>query len=140
MNNGFDSKELEDLTWRYRKVADQLTKESKIFLRKEGTKLKRATKKQVKTSGVGRLTGHYEKSINRGKVYKYHGAQAIRVYATARHAHLIEEGHRMVMSDGREVGFVPGYHVFENARKGFEPKLVDDTKKWVEKEVKPLER
>lgn len=79
-------------------------------------KLKAKTVSRART--LGRKTGNYIKSIKRGKVYDYNGAHAVRVYSAAPHAHLIEEGHRMVTHDGREVGFVPGHHVFETAWKG----------------------
>ena len=80
-------------------------KSQKKFLRQEGSKLLRKTKARAKA--LGTKTGTYKKSIKRGKVYRYNGADAIRVYSSAPHAHLIEEGHRMVTHDGTE-GVCPG--------------------------------
>lgn len=140
MNNGFDSQDLMNLTKDLEKVAKWVPDEEKQFLKDEGTKLRRATKKQIRNFRLGEKTGNYRNSIRRGKVYKYHGAQAIRVYSSAPHAHLLEEGHRMVTHEGREVGFVPGYHIFELARKGFEPELVRDVEGWLEGGLDPLER
>ena len=77
----------------------------------------------------------YLKSIKRGKVYQYNGAQAVRVYSTAPHAHLIEDGHRMVTHDGREVGFVPGHHVFEIAGTEFEAQYLTDVDDFLDREV-----
>ena len=108
----------------------------KKFMRQEGSKLLRRTKSEAKRVKV--KTGNYKKSIKRGKVYEYDGAQAIRVYSTAPHAHLIEDGHRMVTHDGREVGFVPGMHVFEVAGKGFEPEYLADIDDMLDEAVKEL--
>ena len=101
---------------------------------RDGNKLKIKTVRGAKV--LGKKTGNYLKSIKRGKVYEYDGAQAVRVYSTAPHAHLIEEGHRMVLHDGTEVGFVPGHHVFEVAAKGFEPQYLEDVDKMLDEAVK----
>ena len=61
--------------------------------------------------------------------------KAVRVYSYAPHAHLIEEGHRMVTHDGREVGFVKGHHVFEVAAKGFESEFYTDLDDFLSGEV-----
>lgn len=116
--------------------AQQFQRKQKAFLRKEGTKLK--TKTLQKARPLGRKTGNYLKSIKRGKVYEYNGAQAVRVYSTAPHAHLIEDGHRMVTHDGREVGFVPGHHVFETAGREFEAQYLADMEDFLDEEVRNL--
>lgn len=103
-------------------------------MRKEGTKLRKETKKEARK--LGKKTGNYLKSIKRGKVYKYNGAQAVRVYSAAPHAHLIEEGHRMVTHDGKEVGFVRGHHVFEIASKNFETEYFTDLDNFLDGEMK----
>ena len=125
----FDTRELE-------RTARDAPKTQKKFMRQEGSKLLRRTKSEAKR--VKAKTGNYKKSIKRGKVYEYDGAQAIRVYSTAPHAHLIEDGHRMVTHDGREVGFVPGMHVFEVAGKGFEPEYMADIDDMLDEAVKEL--
>ena len=61
--------------------------------------------------------------------------QAVRVYSYAPHAHLIEEGHRLVTHDGREVGFVRGRHVFEVAAKEFEPEFYTDLDEMLDEEL-----
>ena len=68
-------------------------------------------------------------------VYDYRGDKAIRVYSYAPHAHLIEDGHRMVTHDGREVGFVKGHHVFEVAAEGFEPEFYTDLDDMLDEEL-----
>ena len=104
--------------------------------------MRRATREVRKTavnrSDYQRAAGQYHKSIKRGKVYDYNGAHAVRVYSTAPHAHLIEEGHRMVTHDGREVGFVPGHHVFETAGREFETQYLVDVEDFLDEEVRSL--
>ena len=130
----FDVTELDTFARNMQRSAQQFQRKQKTFLLKEGTKLKRKTVSRART--LGRKTGNYIKSIKRGKVYEYDGAQAVRVYSTAPHAHLIEEGHRMVLHDGTEVGFVPGHHVFEVAAKGFEPQYLEDVDNMLDEAVK----
>ena len=44
----------------------------------------------------------------------------------------------MVTHDGREVGFVPGMHVFEVAGKDFEPEYLADIDDMLDEAVKEL--
>ena len=132
----FDTRELDAYARELERTARDAPKTQKKFMRQEGSKLLRRTKSEGKRVKV--KTGNYKKSIKRGKVYEYDGAQAIRVYSTAPHAHLIEDGHRMVTHDGREVGFVPGMHVFEVAGKGFEPEYLADIDDMLDEAVKEL--
>ena len=132
----FDVTELDDFARGMQRTAQQFRRQQKTFMRKEGTKLK--TKTLRKARALGRKTGRYLKSIKRGKVYEYDGAQAVRVYSTAPHAHLIEDGHRMVTHDGREVGFVPGHHVFETAGTEFEAQYFMDVDDFLDEGVRKL--
>ncbi len=132
----FDVTELDGFARNMQRSAQQFQRQQKAFMRKEGTKLKNKTLRRART--LGRKTGNYLKFIKRGKVYQYNGAQAVRVYSTAPHAHLIEEGHRMVTHDGREVGFVPGHHVFEIAGTEFEAQYLTDVDDFLDREVRNL--
>lgn len=132
----FDASELTRYAEALELEAKNAPKAAKSFLRKEGSMLLRQTKEDA--NSVKDKTRSYRKSIKRGKVYAYRGAQAIRVYSSAPHAHLIENGHRMVTHDGREVGFVPGKHVFEKAGKAFEPVFVKDIDQFLEGFFKKL--
>ena len=132
----FDVTELDTFARNMQRSAQQFHRKQKTFLRKEGTKLKSKTVSRART--LGRKTGNYIKSIKRGKVYDYNGAHAVRVYSAAPHAHLIEEGHRMVTHDGREVGFVPGHHVFETAGGEFETQYLVDVEDFLDEEVRSL--
>ena len=132
----FDTRELDAYARELERTARDAPKTQKKFMRQEGSKLLRRTKQEAKRVHV--KSGNYNKSIKRGKVYEYDGAQAIRVYSTAPHAHLIEDGHRMVTHDGREVGFVPGMHVFEVSGKDFEPEYLADIDDMLDEAVKEL--
>lgn len=132
MSDGFDIKELSAFEKKLIALAnDKMPKESKKFMKDEGTKLKKATLAKAKQK-VKKDTGNYFKSIKRGKVYKYNGSWAIRDYSGSPHAHLIENGHRQVTKDGKETGFVPGKHVFEEAGKEFQAQYFNDTQNFID--------
>lgn len=133
----FDASELDDYAGALMRLAKDFPKTEKQFMRKEGQKLKNKVVRQAKTVGV--KTGKYKQSIKRGKVYRYQGdVMAIRVYSAAHHAHLIEDGHKIVTHSGTEVGFAPGQHVFELAGKAFEPQYNADIDAMLDKEVEKL--
>ena len=133
-STGFDTSELARLARQMGQAGEDLRRQVKPFLRKEGTKLKSLTAREARK--VGKKTGKYRKSIKRGKPYAYRRSNAIRVYSYAPHAHLIEEGHRMVTHDGQEVGFVQGHHVFETAARDFEPQFQSDLDDFLEGTVR----
>lgn len=135
MSQGFDLSELRKYAKDLSTVGREYEKSERKFLQKEGSKLRSRTKAQARAQKLGKKTGNYLKSIKRGKVYDYRGAKAVRVYSYAPHAHLIEEGHRMVTHDGREVGFVRGRHVFEVAAKDFESEFYTDLDDFISGEV-----
>lgn len=110
---------------------DTMPKESKKFMNKEGTKLRKITLSKAKQK-VKKDSGNYFKSIKKGKVYKYNGTWSIRDYSYAPHAHLIENGHRIVTKDGKEIGFKDGEHVFEEASKQFENEFFSDAQDFID--------
>lgn len=124
-SDGFNAHQIEQLSKQFAKVAYQNPKKAKKFLGQQGTKLKTTTKR-VARKKVKKRTGAYLGSIKRGKYYTYGGktTHSIRVYSAAKHAHLIEDGH-VIVSNGVEVGFMEGKHVFADAKREFEPKFVE---------------
>lgn len=134
-NDGIDIGELTKFEQELINFAnDTMKKESKEFLRKTGTKLKSATLKKAKSKvKKDDNSGKYFKSIKRGKVYNYNDSLAVRTYSNDNKAHLLEKGHRMVTHDGEEVGWVDGYHIFEDAEKEFESVYYDECEKFVDK-------
>lgn len=136
MSNGFDTKELTKFQKDLVDLAvNKLPKESKSFLRQQGTKLRWKTV-SIARARVKKKTGNLIKNIKRGKVYTFkgNGGISIRVYGggKAPHIHLLEYGHRQVTKDGREVGFVEGKHFFEDAAKEFEGSHYDDIQKFLD--------
>lgn len=126
----FDISELDNLSKKMLKLANsEMPRECKKFIKKEGNKLKKITKSNAK-SLVKRKTGEYVKGIKSGKSYKYSGMWSNRVYSTSPHAHLIENGHRIVKNK-KEYGFVEGKHVFERSGKIFENEFVKDVEDFI---------
>ncbi len=115
-STGFDTSALRAYSRDLQSAVNEYPRQEKKFLRKEGSKLLRKTKKNAKR--VKKRTGKYHSSIKRGKVYSYHGAQAVRVYSA--------DGHRQVLPNGQELGFIPGMHIFEESWREFEPEYLDD--------------
>lgn len=118
-------------------VQKDYPKQVKKYLQKSGNKLKSKTLKKAKNS-VGKKTGNLYKSIKRGKVYKFsgNGADSVRVYSSAPHAHLLNNGHRKVSKSGKDIGgFVEGKHFFEKAKTEFESDFISDTQEFVEKAI-----
>ena len=134
----FDIHELTDFEEDLIKLAnDKLPRESKKFLRQEGTKLRKNTFKNAK-SKVKKDTGNYFKSIKRGKVYNYDDSLAIRCYSSDPKAHLIEKGHRQVTKAGVEVGWVDGMNVFEESEKEFESTYYNDIEEFIDEVLEKL--
>ncbi|USK54373.1 HK97 gp10 family phage protein [Cytobacillus solani] len=92
----------------------KLPKEIPKVLRKIGSKARTNVAKKARRE-VKKRTGNYSKGWKRGKVFKNGRNVLVRVYNGSPHAHLIEDGHRQVTADGREVGFVPGKKVLEKS-------------------------
>lgn len=131
-NDGFDITELTNFEKDLIKLAnDTMPKESKSFLRKEGSKLKKVTLAKAK-SKVKKKTGAYFRSIKRGKVYNYNGALSIRTYSSSPHAHLIEKGHIIKDKDGKEHGFKDGLDVFEESEREFQPTYYSDCETFID--------
>lgn len=100
----------------------EMPKEMKKVMKKVGNRgatwARREAKAKVGTQGKDYS---YHKKFKSGKPFiDDEGKFVVRILNTSYHGHLIEEGHRMVTKDGREVGFVPGYHIIENAAKNLE--------------------
>ncbi|HBM74714.1 MAG TPA: hypothetical protein DD429_04070 [Clostridiaceae bacterium] len=136
MEDGFDISELTKFEQKLLNLAnDKMPRESKKFLRSQGTKLRKLTLQKAK-SKVKKRSGNLFKGIKRGKVYTFkgNGGLAIRVYGgkPAYHIHLLEYGHRQVTKNGKEVGFVEGKHFFEEAAKQFENTHYSDIQKFLD--------
>jgi len=132
LEQGFDTTEIDEFTKELLAMAQEtIPKESKKFIRKEGTKLKWKTKREAKKK-VNDLTGNYYESIERGSPYLYKGQlMSIRVYSSAHHAHLIEHGH-VIITHGMENGMTKGKYVFKDASEDFKKIYYRDCRKFVD--------
>lgn len=115
------------------KATKELPRESFQIMRKMGSKARTLVAKKARTT-VKKKTGIYQKSWKRGKAFKGKGDEyVIRVYNSSPHAHLIEDGHRQVTKDGKEVGFVKGQGVLDKAMREFEEgEMVDMLEDWLD--------
>lgn len=98
-------------------------KETERFMKNEAKDLRKRMIAYAK-SKVKKVTGNYFKGFKAGKkVYKWSDADYnVRVYNSAPHAHLIENGHRGLFW-GHSTGWVPGKHIMENAMQQFAPEF-----------------
>lgn len=104
-----------------------IDKEIPKILRKVGSKARTVVARRARRD-VKKVTGNYHKSWKRGKTFRGNdGAWTVRVYNSAPHAHLIEDGHRMVDSEGNDLGkFVQGKNVLNTGMKEFDDSKVAD--------------
>ncbi|MCG7410579.1 HK97 gp10 family phage protein [Paenibacillus sp. ACRRX] len=130
--DGIDFGELDELSKQLMRTASKkYPRETRKFLRDQGTKLKRATTKKAKQK-VKKKTGFYLKGIKRGKVYKFAGQDtSVRVYNSMPHSHLIEQGHRIVGKDGSEHGFERGKFIFKQAAAEFQDEFTKNCEQFV---------
>lgn len=135
---GFDFTELMTLTGCFNNIDEQFPKESKEFLRQQGTNLNKQTKKLAKQrvgkNGKGPdkdkpANKRYINGFKRGKVYKHNptASFSVRVYNSRPHAHLLEYGHVQLTHDRQTPKngerFVKGFHVLRDSSSAFEPKF-----------------
>ena len=150
----FEVEGLDELTDTMLMIEENYPKDIKRFMKKEGNKLKKKTLGTVQSSTLGKITGNYEKGIKRGKPYKYdgNGADSIRVYSNAPHAHLIEYGHEIVHSGGGRMkkekrkeqygtgNYTRAFQLFRRAADEFESTYETDCEKFALKIIEPLNR
>ncbi len=102
--------------------------ESKRFLKKEARNLMKVAKSKAKELvKKGKAAGteqDYHKRFDTSRVFTYSdGSMGCKAFNNARHAHLIENGHKIVArgkkgcsgKGGKQIGWVEGKHVFEKS-------------------------
>lgn len=113
----------------------EVPNEAPKLMRKIGSKARTKVAKKGR-SLVKKKSGTYHKKWKRGKVFVgYQGELVVRVINSAPHAHLIEDGHRMVDHEGNETGdFVPGKKVLDKGIREFESSgdVEKETVKWLD--------
>ena len=122
----------DDVCNKLSKLVDSADIETKKFVKKQAKILKKKTL-EVAKKRVKKKTGYYYKSIKDGKSYEFKGSFACRVYSGAPHAHLIEEGHRIVKGkNGTELGRVKGKFVFRDTANEFKEEFEENSQKMLE--------
>lgn len=133
----FDFHELDDYSKQLLALANKtMPKESKVFLKKNARKLSGMTRKKAKSLGIDEQKGNYNESFKPGKVYKFNGYLSCRSINSSPHAHLLEYGHMQVTKGGQEVGFTPGFHVFEKAASDFQNEYYQNTEEFIDNALK----
>ena len=135
-STGFDTASLQRLGRDLLRCGEAYSKKEKKFLRQEGSKLLRKTKKKAKR--VGKKTGNYQKSIKRGKLHAKNGALRIRVYSGDPIAHLIEDGWTPKARDGSRGAAQDGKGVFEKAFEAFAPDYEKDAEEMIDEMIRKI--
>lgn len=73
-----------------------------------------------------------------GKVRKKGDEFFIEVKNTAPHAHLVDDGHRMVTKDGKTVGYVEGKHMLLISVRQLEENLTPKLQAWLNQMLREL--
>ena len=140
-------------------------KYAKQFLKRQAKKLNKEQRKQAESLTNRRPANSKNKnkpllkSFKAGKPYEYSDELAVRAYSNAPHAHLLNDGHRILTrgknlkkpaenngrweaerrGKGREVGFVMGVKFMEKAQGLFEDKNYKDTQKFIDQMLEKYE-
>lgn len=118
--------DIDGLIKNFTDVINKTDESAKRFMRKEAQKERRRMLAAAKRK-VRKLTGNYLKGFKAGKkVYQWIDADyTVRVYNDAPHAHLIENGHRLILGE-KFVRWIPGRHVMEDTHRKFEDEYAAD--------------
>lgn len=107
-------------------------KQAKAFLKKQARELNKEQRRQTKTL-VNKKTGNLQKGFKAGKVYKYNSKQlSVRAYNKSPHAHLLNDGHRIVDKNGTEHGFKLGVKFMEKSENNFKDKNFENTQQFID--------
>ena len=118
-------------------AVDRLPKEIPKLMRSVGSRGKTRVSRQAKNL-VGVHNDVYHKRWKRGKVFKdAEGKWVVRVINSSPHAHLIEDGHRIIR-DGKEIGYSKGLKPLEKGWDKFEKSNAYEKAalKWLDKMLK----
>lgn len=148
MSDGFDLSELDKFSKDILAMAnDNLPKESRKFIKKQGTKLSKKDKSVYDCMGIGEGSKEMKKAFKAGKAYKYNGAYSVRAYNKAvveskdgkkySLGAMLNNGFRHVNRDGSET-WVPGYHFMEKALSDFESEYIENCEEFIEEIISKL--
>ena len=147
--------ELDQLIENMEEEAKNYNKRSKAMMKKQIRKLRRDARARARAQGIKKQTGTYQKSIKQGKVWRKDGdTLSARIYSDAPHAHLLEEGHDMVVNPGkgrgnghgvipgkgigRKVGHIDATWVFDSALKALVPQFEEAVEDMLDEVVRGI--
>ena len=90
------------------------------------------------------LTGNLKAGFNTKPAVKRGTRYKKTIFNNARHAHLIEKGHRLVKggrlgSGGRVIGWVDGFFMLEKANDKFDMKIGPELSRWLDELYKEFD-
>ncbi len=132
MTDGFEIQELTDYKNLLSETVKTFPNECKKFIKNECKKLKQKTK-QLANSEVGKSDEthkHYVDGFKDGKPYQKGENLCCRVYNNTPHAHLIENGHKVV-SNNSQVGFIEGKYILQKSGDSYEGKFIKNTEDFI---------
>ncbi len=130
METGFYFDELEDFKKDLlQKSLKNFPNETNKFLRKSQQGLCVEMRQQAKRL-VKKKTGYYHKSFKVGKIYEKDGNLCGRAYNNARHAHLIETGHK-----NKDGTWQEGRHVMEISKTNYKEDFYKNVEDFLFNEV-----
>lgn len=127
-------------------LSEDLRRVARKFPDKSGEELKKAAR-EVRKDVVAMVKNDTDEHIVKGQestrsltrvlnyeispVQDFNERQFVNISAKSPHFHLLEHGHLLVSHKGRVIGFVPGYHFMDRARKECSKKLPERMEKMV---------
>lgn len=116
-------------------VKDTMPRETKKFMRREGGKLRTASRRQARAT-IKKKTGNYLKGIKNTKGWKNsQGDYGVKVNARAPHSHLLEAGH-YVFRRGKNTGKrTRAFYIMRDAKSSFEGRFWNDAQEFIYKLV-----
>lgn len=113
-------------------LATGFPKEARQVLRRVGSRARTIIARKGRQL-VKKETGNYHKGFKRGRVWVKDGSYRVRVYNNQPHAHLIEDGRRIIGKDGSEHGFKKGYKVIDKGTREFEKEMDEKFEKEIDR-------
>lgn len=130
---GFEVEGLEELERDLTEAVRKCPVQAEKTLLKVAKKFKKSAKQRAETE----LQPHEREGEQQGKAisdkwgHKKAGdnlGMAVLVYNSARHFHLVENGHNLV-KNGKTIGFVPGKHIMEKTRNEYKDIVTEEFQK-----------
>lgn len=140
MADGIEISGLDELATDLRSVVRKYPDRAGEELQKEAKELRKDVIAMVQNDTDEHLTkdgAKTKRSLTKASSYEispvqgFNERQFVDISAKSPHFHLLENGHQLVTNKGQTIGFVPGYHFMDRARKDHAKKLPERMEKMV---------